>query len=195
MKFDKLNLSRHELRNWDYKEWTAYIFEPFEELMHSLKYQALHDPQNLNAYVLPRIKKSWFKRSSKYFLTLDCDSRQNGARAAKELDRRNIKYIVIESSPEHFWIICDYVDTLWNIIRIMEEIPGCDLEYIKFCASGKYIPLRAFLKSPHFPVFHGTDKLDQYSKPFREWIKQFEAYWQTEDMKWLQVEQFVHAIS
>jgi hypothetical protein len=195
MQFDKLNLSRHQIRNWDYKEWTEYIFQPFDDLMHDLKFKVLHDPENLNAYVLPRLKKSWFKRKSQYFLTLDCDSPQNGRRATKELDRRNIKYIIIESSPDHFWIVCDYVDTLANIVHIMEEIPGCDIEYIKFCWNGKYIPLRAFLKSPHFPVFHGMDQLDQYSSQFQEWIRQFEAYWKTPDMQWIQIEQFVHAIS
>src|SRR4030066_278172 len=52
------------------------------------------------------------RQNQPYFLLgLDCDSMDNMLVATRELDFRNMDYVVIESSPFRFWVLGEFVGT------------------------------------------------------------------------------------
>ena len=61
-----------------------------------------------------------------YVMVLDCDGTDEMLAACHMLAFDNLNYALVQSSPSHYWIITDYVDTLERVIAKMQTIPGVD---------------------------------------------------------------------
>lgn len=88
----------------------------------------------------------------KWVMVLDCDSINNRDEAIIELQDNGIRYRIIESSPNKFWIITNFVGTVKNCCDKMGTIPGVDREYLASCRNQKLIAVRAFPKAGFVPV-------------------------------------------
>jgi len=166
----------------DHASFQKYIF-------HKLIYDSIHKPKELNLYISARVKRRFFSKHDLYLLVADCDSITACQNTSAKLTKLNILHYVIESSPGHYWIIGDYINTKANIQFLLEEIPGVDTEYVRVIPHG--IVLRAFPKAGFKPTFINLDKLTG-SKTFVNWIKSFKEYWDTDMMNQVQENLFMN---
>lgn len=115
---------------------------------------------------------NWFRRRL-HILVLDCDSLDEMYAAVRVLKRDNIGWVGIESSPDHFWIITDVVDTFKRIFPILEAMPGVDNSYIKATKTWKRLHLRAIPRQNSRPKFgKPADLRDQRVINWYNWFKE-----------------------
>jgi len=155
----------HELRKHVYKTPEAFTSRPYSTY----------------AYITGKIKRGLIPSLDKYLLLLDVDSVKNCEKTIKWLNSRKIKHIVINSSPSHFWIIGDKIDTVENHTHLMEEIPGIDEKYTRCSRKQGVLLLRGFPKAGFIPKFNNSDRYSGKGL-FEKWIIQFKSYWESEDL-------------
>ena len=82
-------------------------------------------PYNKYAYITGRVKEYPINHYlDKYLLLLDVDSIEAKDKVIAWLDNHNIRHFLINSSPGHFWIIGDKIDTVYNHTSLMSTIEG-----------------------------------------------------------------------
>ena len=62
-------------------------------------------------------------------MLMDCDGFDDKNKCVRYLNNRNIETFEIESSPGHYWVVGNVVDTPSRLTYFMEEIPGIDKRY------------------------------------------------------------------
>ena len=73
-------------------------------------------------------------RNSRHVLGIDLDGDLPYEQASKYLDQCNIGYSVMESTPSHYWLFADYINTIENCIEFIYNIPGVDVKWLALCA-------------------------------------------------------------
>ena len=181
-----------------YSSRSILASKKYDEFIYRMKRESLEDESSLYAHhhITTRVKKR-FLRKDLYLMVLDCDSREDASLAEAELNRQRIKGFFVESTPDHFWIICDFVATVPEIIEKMAIIPGVDREFVKHIRGKGKINLRAYPKRDGVvPIFRGYDidrvnwVLDsalsaiEDSFLYTNWLLDFYKYWNdNEDMR------------
>jgi len=127
-----------------------------------------------------------------YFLVLDCDSERAKNLAIEELVYRKIEFLIVESSPDHFWIVCDYISkNKKNLKKIAMTIPGCDENYFKVIENIGCV-LRAYPKGPNRPIIHFSEEFK--NERIIEWLEAFQRFWKMEVMDHFVEQAFIHLI-
>lgn len=139
-----------------------------------LKKQYLTPEQNLKCVVSTQIS-GWWKFRKRWLLVLDCDSHENKEKATEELRLLSIKYKVFMSSPNHYWVVTNYIGSFKNCLNFMQSIPGVDREFIGFCSKYKGICLRAFPKDGYRPNL--SSNWDSFHGKASLWAEAFLKYW------------------
>lgn len=152
--------------------------------------------ENLRAYISTKVG---FR---KWVLVLDCDTPENKDKAIEEIRSMDLKYDVMESSLQRFWIIVDYIETFKKSIELMKTIPGIDLEFVNHCAYNKKIVLRAFPKNGFIPRRDGSNRMIVGTNvPLNsqltgwnfslamQWALEFRRYWNGGIVEWLTTQQ------
>jgi len=109
-----------------------------------------------------------------YLMTLDCDSVDNMKAAEDNLKYRGLKYYVIESSPEKFWIVTSLVGSISEIINSLQYIPGCDSRYARLAKERNECVLRAIPKNGFLPIFPKEIVGDEV---WVNWLKELYLWW------------------
>jgi len=145
------------------------------------------------------VKRGLFKRPF-HILALDCDSDSDLQAAMSHMENYRFSYYVIESSPGHYWVICDHITFIKEIGNMMDAIPGVDSAYINHTRGRKRVILRAFPKNCRRPVFgvhcrphslhqdimHGDSEASIFiCNPFRRFIRDFHSYWNSDMMDYV----------
>lgn len=158
--------------------------ESYGDFMHQMVRSSVHNPENIGGYVWAAVRRPKLLMFPKplYLMVLDCDSHQGMTDATDELYRRGIAKYVVESSPGHFWVICDYIADHKRTIREMETIPGVDGKYINCCRQNNTIVLRAYPKICGVPVFPDPLPIPKKVDHFSSWIRSFRSHWLSPDM-------------
>jgi len=128
-----------------------------------------------------------------YLMVLDCDTKENKNKAVDYLKKNKTEHFIIQSSPESYWIICNVIDSIPNIITLMRKIPGVDERYINCSERDGVMVLRGFPKPGLVPQFGDTSKLTEDTM-FNHWILNFKAYWESQFIKDFADKQFIEAI-
>jgi len=176
---DNLNFIEAVEKSDGYSSYIGYNFYKYDTFIHNLKSRSIESPNDLRSYVTTLIQSRLF-RPDLYLMVLDCDSQAECESAVDELNQRKIKHFLIESTPGRFWIICNFIAPIKEIIYVMEEIPGVDRNYIKVNKNRRTLVVRAYPKV-QTPTFGDMSKLDG-SPRFVQWVKDFKEYWETEEM-------------
>jgi len=130
--------------------------------------------------------KSLFKKE-KYILVMDCDS--DGHKEAAEMyieNYTNLDYMCFESSPNHYWFLCDYIESISSVLKKQEEIPGNDPLYFQFASKRKYLNLRAYHKRGWIPTIVSQKIMrGRTSNEFVGWVNDFIDFWHSDDMRYM----------
>jgi len=125
------------------------------------------------------LKKEWL-------LSLDCDGIPDKDMATRHLNGTSWgqNYFVIQSSPGRFWIICDYIGSIKEVTKKLDEIPGVDPLFVNCCKDKKFLNLRGYPKNGFVPIFDDMRLLDTQhaSVRYRKWVRNFNYYWYSEEM-------------
>lgn len=162
-------------RHLDYYRGT-YKQLHYKDFIEGIK-KKIDKPNQLNYYISSRLNRF------SHLLTVDCDGQKQFERAQSFLNDRKIDYVGIESSPGHYWIICNKKGRLKNLVRFLETIPGVDPKYSGCAYVNKGLVLRAFPKKlfiPKFVVYSYFSNVE--NTEFRRWVDNFYNYWHSEDM-------------
>lgn len=125
---------------------------------------------------------------TKHIMMLDCDSRADANSASLDLQREKINFCLVVSSyydtveSEHYWILADYIGSFMDVLGKLRSIRGVDPRYIQFCLREGVFNLRAYPKKYSMPLFDRCNWEDM-SNEFRDWMIEFQDYWQSEDIK------------
>ncbi len=140
--------------------------------------------RDLDGWVTTQIGGFWFFK--RWMLALDCDSVEQRDRAIEELrSLNNMRFKVIESSQDRFWIIVNFEASFKKCMQLMDSIPGVDQQYKDHCSLHKKIFLRAFPKNGFVPRFLSIGynnntvpyvslkwRINTWYEEFREWMTQ-----------------------
>jgi len=146
-------------------------------------YDQITNIDEVSIYVTTRVKKSLMSSSNLYILSLDCDSEIDKNKATGYLEDYSISHYVIESSPSHYWIICNFVDSIHQVVEQMKLIPGVDKSYVDIADKRKVLNLRAFPKNGVIPKF--TQNIPESTKSnnlYVQWLRDFAHYWISDEM-------------
>lgn len=149
--------------------------KPEQELLHDFVYN------NNKILISTLVKRKFF--GSLHLLAVDCDSKQCYESAHKYLSRMfNVE--TVQSSPDHYWLITDYVDKIGNVLKKMSSVPGVDPKYVNSCRSIGAVVFRAFPKKVGFPVMG-----DSVFPPglARDWIIKFKNHFNSSCFKALTI--------
>lgn len=118
----------------------------------------------------------------KWVLALDCDSEADKDVAVLELGLQKLGFKAFQSSPNHYWIITNYVASHKKCLEKMKTIPGVDPSFKHFCYGMKGIYIRAFPKNAFLPSLEiGFSPLSSKVLKFvglvREWFSSETPYW------------------
>jgi hypothetical protein len=133
------------------------------------------------------VSKRWLRRQ--YILAIDCDSAFDKDRAVFFLENQ-CKYetAVIESSPDHYWIITNHVGSLSEVTKIMGQVPGAD-EYHTECSARTGILFRGTPKIDRPASFIPYFELETFGTgEVAEWYAAFKQYFQGDFFHQLRVE-------
>jgi len=145
------------------------------------------------AYITSRVKRGPVRDLDEYLMILDCDSFDEMMEATSCLDKGEIKYFCVNSSPARYWVICDKIGTVSDLTSIMYAIPGVDYNYT-YCASLQGVLLyRGFPKPGFIPKIGDISKL-KGSPLFKRWISRFKEYWESKEVEELAQILFVEAL-
>ena len=108
----------------------------------------------------------------KHLVAVDCDKFEDMQQASDYLSRNHI-IDVVESSPDHFWIITDHATDLKTAIKIMQDVPGADKDHVRSSGGLSRITFRAFPKQVGYPKMGSAVFPDG---PARLWLKEFRDY-------------------
>jgi len=181
---EDLEFAFDETKSKGYDTVQVLVSKSYPEFIYGLKKYVIEN--NIRYYPHYHITTLISKHitGDKYLLALDCDSFVGCEDAKRELDRQNICYVVIESSPDRYWVICDIIGTITENIRAAEVIPGVDQKYLSCCKSKKKINLRAYPKGGFIPKFQqDIDKISDRHGVFKKWLFDFRDYWGSNDIK------------
>lgn len=118
-----------------------------------------------------------FLRSRQHVMVVDCDGMNNMLAAVRSLKLDNIAYMPIQSSPEHFWIVADYIGTIKDVVAKMRTIPGADSDHTYMASQHKAVFLRAMPRFKDSPVFLDDDSM--LSPPVQKWYREFKGLYDT----------------
>jgi len=182
---EDLDFAFDETKSKGYDTIQVLVSKSYPEFIYGLKKYVIEN--NIRYYPYYHITTLISKHvlGDKYLMALDCDTFVGCEDAKRELGRQNICHVVIESSPNCYWIICDIIGTVTKNIRIAEVIPGCDRKYLNCCMSKNKINLRAYPKEGFIPKFQqDIDEIsDKHHGVFKKWLFNFRDYWESDDMK------------
>lgn len=125
---------------------------------------------------------------TKHIMMLDCDSLADAHSASLDLQREKINFCLVVSSyydtveSEHYWILADYIGSFMDVLGKLRSIRGVDPRYIQFCLREGVFNLRSYPKKYSIPLFDRC-KWEDMSKEFRDWMIEFQDYWQSADIK------------
>lgn len=120
------------------------------------------------------ISKWWVPcRFKSHVMVLDCDSMPGMLASARSLKLDNIGYVPVQSSPEHYWLVTNYVGTLQKILTKMAGIPGIDMRHRAMAKKHQNLHIRAMPRATDMPLF--TDDDSVLSKPVRKWYRSLKA--------------------
>lgn len=124
---------------------------------------------------------------SDHVLVLDCDGLEQLIAAKHVLADRGLASAEIESSPEHYWVVCNVYDDIAAVCDLAQTIPGPDRAHITLCKSEHRISIGASPKHRGIsPIFGDPSALT--GKPL-EWFLAFQAHWQSPEMRRLLIVQ------
>lgn len=127
-------------------------------------------------------KKHWYQIYRQHILNLDCDSEVDMLRAVEDLKKLNITYCRIQSTPGHYWIVCDKIGSISELYKFALNIAGVDRNYLYGTIDKRKFIIRAYPKKT-IPLF--IDSFTVGSIEFKEWLAEFKRYWSSEDMSWV----------
>jgi hypothetical protein len=114
--------------------------------------------------------------NAKYFLmAIDCDTVECLTYAVANLEFRELKYYIIESSPNKFWVITNLIGHQSEVANTLSYIPGCDPNYAKLSMEKGQSVLRAVPKNGFIPIFP-TDIVGDGL--WLRWLRLFQSWWQ-----------------
>lgn len=142
-----------------------------------------HPPRNYYC-VKAEIGTGNFMRGNKRsIMCLDCDS-EGAMLAALHYIKIELKYncYVVESSPNHYWIITDYAAPFIEVYKLIQTIPGIDEKYVSYMKASKDIVLRSFFKeNGAAPKF--VDNMQLTDPSIIEWVDALKSFWESKRMK------------
>lgn len=119
--------------------------------------------------------------NKKHILVLDCDSDDKMLAAGRYLYLCKIGYCPIVSSPNHYWLITDIVDSINAVLLIAKSIPGQDPLHTDYNIKRQYISIRAYPKDD-LPIFP-SDLHTLTNQISIRWLNEFKTYWDSEQIK------------
>ncbi len=153
---------------------------------HSTNYKfANSTPSNFYHTMLSEVKHGYASVSTqlswrKHALMIDCDDNESMIAAAHWIKTiMEQPYVLVESSPESYWIILAQAYTLKDARTIAREIPGNDEKYLNFMHAGMPV-VRALPKKGIYPVFPNGDQL---SAPVAKWYNQLIAWYNSKALQ------------
>jgi len=144
------------------------------------------------AYITSRVHKGAVRELDEYLMILDTDSKADMLNAIKYIDKLGIKHCTIRSSPTKFWIVCDKIGTMSDLLPIMFEITGVDMDYVSCAARQSCLLFRAFPKQGFIPQVGKINK--KCSLHFRKWMVQFKKHWESKEVSRLNDILFAEAL-
>ncbi len=132
--------------------------------------------------VTTRVVRPWRWWRTLHILALDCDGTNEMLAAAHLLKEAGLGYALIQSSPSHYWLLVDRVDTLPILLALAKSIVGVDSGYLRFVGYNRCFYLRA-------GPYQGVEKIANISPPLFsaadsltnqlviDWYRTFEALW------------------
>lgn len=100
-----------------------------------------------------------FNRMDRYLMVLDCDGTDEMLAACHTLKHDKLNYALIQSTPSHYWIVTDYIDSFTNVFKLAKTIPGVDPKYLDFCDKNSMFTIRGMPKNGHIPQFQDSKSL------------------------------------
>jgi hypothetical protein len=120
-----------------------------------------------------------------HVLAVDCDSVEAKDKAVNQL---SLQYAVdvVESSPEHFWVITDQVGTWKETALSLQRVDGADKDFVSISLAHQKITFRAFPKQIDFSQIHAYPRMG--TKVFhaglsRDWLTLFRAYYTSKSFR------------
>jgi len=120
---------------------------------------------------------SWLaKYRAKFIAVLDCDGIPEMLAAKTALNTYGIGHAIVMSSPDHFWIITDYINIFSEAIKFIESMPGVDEKFVNFCKAKSIITMRAEALYNRFPTFPESNTLTDPT--ILEWYTEFKKHFE-----------------
>ena len=118
--------------------------------------------------------------NSQYILALDCDGTDEMLAVCHVLKSYyGLKYATIISSPNHFWVIAEKIGTTYELVNMMEVIPGVDPRFVDCIKSRGKIVLRGMPKDM-MPIF--PDSIEFTNPLILKWYRAFKDLYRSEEM-------------
>jgi hypothetical protein len=89
-----------------------------------------------------------------YLMVLDCDSTDAMLACCRVLNQDEIGYALIQSSPSHYWVVTDYIDTFNNVITKMKTLPGADERHVNHASHIGRVSVRGVAVPGRVPIFY-----------------------------------------
>lgn len=120
--------------------------------------------------------RGWRDGVNHHIMVLDCDGTDAMLGAVGLLKHDQINYALIQSSPHHYWIVTDYIDTFDAIMTKLQTLPGVDPQFIDYSRKAGQFSLRAIALPHRVPIFSGPGTL---TNPHAlDFFKQFSAHFE-----------------
>lgn len=118
--------------------------------------------------------------NDEHILLIDTD--QNLIDPVNHLIKKNLPFAIIQSSPNKYWFIIDYISNFEDSLKLGNTIEGVDTRYLDYASSNKVWSLRSFRKSGGknkisylYPILMFSCLKTALSKSFCEFVfKHFE---------------------
>lgn len=163
---------------WVVKSETLDITHP-EPRLNSKNYLALAlaaATESYTSFITASTCVSWRytpRKLAKHIMVLDCDSLDNMIAACRTLKIDNIGYVVIESSPHHYWVVTNYIGNITDVTDRMSGIPGTDLNHMRLSRARGHISIRATPQVRSIPSF--PSDISVLHKTVRRWYLRFKS--------------------
>ena len=145
-----------------------------EEFFHTLHKAAAEGNEKLYGAISSKVENG-------YVMTLDCDGTDEMLAVCHILKSYyGLAYAVVVSSPGHYWVIVDKVDTTRNLLKMMEIMPGIDTRYVD-CIRNKGNSVLRGMPKDSMPIF--PDSVEFKNEQVKQWYHEFKDAWQSEEMK------------
>lgn len=180
---DRLAFVEQVEKSDGYSTVSKQVKVSYKKLFNKFDYDKSQNTEEGSLFVTTRVKKGLLS-SNLHIMSLDCDSESNKNKAQSYLNNYSIDHYLIESTRGHYWIICNFVDSIHQVIEQMKLIPGVDTEYVKIAEKRKILNLRAYPRGGTIPRFtQAIPEGEGLNDLYVQWIKDFAHYWMSDEMK------------